>query len=98
MTEQSRCTLCGEPMPAGEQMFKFHGYSGPCPKPPLSQAEKNGGTVGEVREAIETAQGLIKEAKGHEGADGGPITDLLDFADSWLDRALEGLEGRSRDL
>lgn len=22
-------------MPAGETMFKFHGYSGPCPKPPL---------------------------------------------------------------
>lgn len=23
-------------MPPGEQMFKFHGYSGPCPKPALS--------------------------------------------------------------
>lgn len=22
-------------MPAGEEMFKFHGYSGNCPKPPL---------------------------------------------------------------
>lgn len=22
-------------MPQGETMFKFHGYSGPCPKPPL---------------------------------------------------------------
>lgn len=31
----SKCGLCGEPMPAGEEMFKFHGYSGPCPKPPL---------------------------------------------------------------
>lgn len=29
------CSLCGEPMPPGEEMFKFHGYSGPCPKPPL---------------------------------------------------------------
>ena len=29
------CELCGEPMPAGEEMFKFHGYSGSCPKPPL---------------------------------------------------------------
>jgi hypothetical protein len=28
------CELCGEPMPKGEEMFKFHGYSGPCPKPP----------------------------------------------------------------
>lgn len=27
--------LCGEPMPAGEEMFKFHGYSGNCPRPPL---------------------------------------------------------------
>lgn len=22
-------------MPEGEEMFKYHGYSGPCPKPPL---------------------------------------------------------------
>ena len=27
------CELCGEPMPKGEEMFKYHGYSGPCPKP-----------------------------------------------------------------
>jgi choline dehydrogenase-like flavoprotein len=24
-------------MPEGETMFKYHGYSGPCPKPPLFQ-------------------------------------------------------------
>lgn len=29
------CDLCGEPMPKGEEMFKMHGYSGDCPKPPL---------------------------------------------------------------
>lgn len=34
----SNCELCGEPMPAGEEMFKFHGYSGPCPKPPPALA------------------------------------------------------------
>lgn len=33
--DRPRCELCGEPMPQGEEMFKFHGYSGPCPKPPL---------------------------------------------------------------
>ena len=33
----SNCEICGEPMPSGETMFKFHGYSGPCPKPPLLQ-------------------------------------------------------------
>jgi hypothetical protein len=26
------CGLCGLPMPEGEEMFKYHGYSGPCPK------------------------------------------------------------------
>lgn len=33
--EVARCKLCGEPMPHGEEMFFYHGYSGPCPKPPL---------------------------------------------------------------
>jgi hypothetical protein len=27
------CELCGEPMPAGEEVFNYHGFSGPCPKP-----------------------------------------------------------------
>lgn len=35
MSEPAKCQLCGEPMPSGEEMFNFHGYSGPCPKPPL---------------------------------------------------------------
>jgi hypothetical protein len=35
MTNKALCTVCGEPMPENEQVFKFHGYSGPCPKPPL---------------------------------------------------------------
>ena len=34
------CELCGEPMPPGEEMFKFHGYSGGCPKPPLPKREQ----------------------------------------------------------
>jgi hypothetical protein len=33
----NKCTICGEAMPLGESMFMFHGYSGPCPKPPLLQ-------------------------------------------------------------
>lgn len=36
MTQTPKCELCGEPMPPGEEMFKFHGYSGGCPCPPLS--------------------------------------------------------------
>jgi len=34
-TSTSKCEICGEPMPPGEEMFKFHGYSGDCPKTPL---------------------------------------------------------------
>lgn len=33
--ETIKCELCGEPLPEGEEMFRYHGYSGPCPKPPL---------------------------------------------------------------
>jgi hypothetical protein len=35
MAETAKCGICGEPMLPGEEVFKFHGYSGPCPKPPL---------------------------------------------------------------
>lgn len=31
------CQVCGEPMPEGEEMFNYHGYSGGCPKPPLAK-------------------------------------------------------------
>lgn len=30
---QPVCQLCGEPMPPGEEVFNYHGFSGPCPKP-----------------------------------------------------------------
>jgi hypothetical protein len=43
---QAVCELCGEPMPAGEEMFKFHGYSGPCPKPPLARPHAEAHTPG----------------------------------------------------
>lgn len=36
--ETVKCELCGEPMPPGEEMFKCHGYSGPCQNPPLPKA------------------------------------------------------------
>lgn len=38
MTE-AKCSLCGEPMPEGETMFKYHGFSGSCPKPPLTKPQ-----------------------------------------------------------
>ena len=36
----SKCEICGEPMPPGFEMFKFHGADGnDCPKPPLAKTE-----------------------------------------------------------
>jgi len=31
-TDEAKCLLCGELMPPGEEIFNYHGYSGPCPK------------------------------------------------------------------
>lgn len=39
MSDRPTCKVCGDPMPEGEEMFQYHGYSGPCPKPPLPQKE-----------------------------------------------------------
>jgi len=32
----SKCELCGQDMPTGEEVFKYHGYSGPCPLPVIT--------------------------------------------------------------
>lgn len=36
----AKCELCGFTMPRGEEMFKYHWYSGKCPGPPLPQKKK----------------------------------------------------------
>ncbi len=64
-----KCELCGEPMPLGEEMFKYHGYSGPCPKPPMPKPKQY---VPDVKAAQEHIQRLF-EACG----DGSGITVLL---------------------
>ena len=56
MTNIQLCEICGEPMPAGEEMFKFHGYSGDCPKPPLSRPMKP------TYEQLEAELAALKEA------------------------------------
>lgn len=33
MSGKPICEICGQPMPEGEEMFMYHGFSGPCPKP-----------------------------------------------------------------
>lgn len=37
--KQALCELCGEPLPEGEEMFRYHGYSGNCPKLPKVKEE-----------------------------------------------------------
>jgi hypothetical protein len=46
------CEMCGDPMPPGEEMFKYHGYSGPCPKPIKPLSIKHG----EVSAALQNAR------------------------------------------
>lgn len=38
----STCAICGDPMPPGEESFRYHGFSGPCPKPPLEKPLRDG--------------------------------------------------------
>lgn len=60
--ETAKCELCGEPMPPNEQMFKFHGYSGPCPKPPLPKPEAVNSdpmNLTEIRAALDAARHAI---------------------------------------
>lgn len=58
-----RCELCGEPMPEGEEMFKFHGYSGNCPKSPLP---RDHGVEG-VKKLFKDATGVDVEVRVENG-------------------------------
>jgi hypothetical protein len=57
--DEARCELCGELMPPNESMFKFHGYSGDCPKPPLpmppSELDQLRAEVALLREVVAAA-------------------------------------------
>lgn len=64
MSDKPTCGLCGEPMPAGEEMFMYHGHSGPCPKPPIDPTPSP--TVTVPREAWERMRAesmAFKEAR-----------------------------------
>lgn len=60
--DEATCDLCGEPMPIGEEMLKFHGLSGPCPKPPLPKS-----TEAQLPGKPSVAIGVVVSCpKGHE--------------------------------
>ena len=56
MTKTPTCELCGEPMPPGEEMFKYHGYSGPCPKPPKLERVREGTGAAKMTERDELVE------------------------------------------
>ena len=60
--DEARCELCGELMPPDESMFKFHGYSGDCPKPPLpmppSELDQLRAEVALLREVVAAADAM----------------------------------------
>ena len=58
MTEIAKCELCGEPMPEGEEMFKLHGYSGNCPRPPLKTPIQTYGIHGLIYAIISKDNGV----------------------------------------
>lgn len=58
-------------MPAGEEMLKYHGYSGPCPKPPPL-----GPTV--EAERVETA---CSRAMAEDGITG--VVEAVCYAKGW---------------
>lgn len=49
VSDPAKCGLCGAPMPEGEEMFQYHGYSGPCPSPRDSGDQKWVGDSQEFR-------------------------------------------------
>lgn len=59
--EQAKCELCGEPMPPNEEMFKFHGYSGPCPKPPLPKQKTGIELIADERQRQIRVEGWTAE-------------------------------------
>lgn len=91
--EESRvpnlCELCGEPMPAGEQMFKFHGYSGNCPKPPLPRpkvksTEELQREVSELNEKLNRAHAAVRYANN--------FCDAYKNGRQWHDQAVKEAE------
>lgn len=67
--EIAKCGLCGQPMPPDEQMFKYHGFSGPCPIPkaPKSNDTKTGEAP--VKPGYYWAKWRIPAEGTHEGTD-----------------------------
>lgn len=86
---EAKCELCGDPMPPGEEMFKFHGYSGPCPKPVKTLSRKHDEVVTQHDELLAALKALV--------AMYGPSSDYsYEAAENWrrAERAIAKAESR----
>lgn len=81
MTEKAVCRVCGEPMPEGEEMFSYHGYSGPCPKPPLPTPPRKPNPI-----AAELDKWADPSFEPPANAWGPPLRDLLKRASAEITR------------
>ena len=84
--EKATCEMCGDPMPPGEEMFKFHGYSGPCPKPIKPLSTKHG----EVTRQRDELLAALKRIDGLADGWHGPAATIQDVARAAIAKA----EGR----
>lgn len=81
-----KCELCGEPMPPGESMFKFHGYSGPCPKPPLPKPKTG------REEAVAMLEAAAAEWRDTPNHGDKPLDVACHFMEHTLPAAIEKLK------
>lgn len=104
MTDDAKCQICGELMPPGETMFNFHGYSGPCPKPPLPSLVSKQFPASTLAEVMPTrADELSHIAKPPLQPPPTPPADARDFLtrfihDYGLDATSEYFEGKVSEL
>lgn len=77
MSEQATCGICGEPMPSGEEMFKFHGYSCACPKPALPNNLQQEASAMSWREVAVSAYRAYAASTGNKNFRGEPMPEFL---------------------
>lgn len=80
LEEQPKCELCGHPMPEGEEMFNFHGYSGPCPGPPIAQPKMRDKDeiIMEMEQRLAAAEPALREIADFDEVEdtGGDLEDV----------------------
>lgn len=98
MSDIAKCELFGEPMPAGEEMFKYHGYSGPCPKPRkpshvtegLAEVAVDGAVeIIELKKQVERLRAALEEIKTFDN----PVLNVGAYARQCANIAKKALEG-----